>query len=427
MAESSAVSEIQRLGRELHENWKQQRGDIRQMQARLDEHIDEVNVRVAKLKASGGPGGPSQRGSASEREMPSGLLRTGEDFLHGLRRAHAETGTDLDSPFSDAELAEIRPGALLLGMAFGNHKLIQSNLNELEISALRTATGAEGGWLVDEAVSSRFIDAARPASRVLAAGASVLPMEASTVHLPGWADPITARWVGELQERAETDSDFRKVTLAAKTVATRIKLSLELLEDSGTFEPVTEIVMDEFARAIGGAIDLAALVGTGTDNQPLGIYYADGVNEETLGAGSGATPSDYDFLLDAMYEIEEANFTPNAVLWSARTANTLRKLKTGLSGDKTQLSMPAEVQALKRLTTNQIPNDLQVGAGAFSAAIVGQFDQLVIGARPSLALQTLTDPYTASSTGAVWLNARVRADVAMLNRKAFTRVRGIDD
>jgi len=390
-------------------------GRIEQLDAKIDEQGDDLAVRIQKTALD-------DDRIASVRSGPAG------PFLSLAQNAAPRFLARLESP-PNYRAEEVRFGALVAAIAGGDQ--VRRHLRDSETMALQNMTGPGGGYLVPEAIGSLFIDAVRPRSRVLEAGALTYPMEAPTVRLPGWDAAVLAKWRAEGGPVFEDTPKFRSVNLQAKTVAVCLTLTWEIFEDAGDrIGAISAILEAEMSKALGQAVDLAALQGSGTDAEPLGLFNAADVNLDvnvvSLGA-NGAVPADYDFLLDAIFEVENDNFDPTAVLYSARTAKTLRKIKTGLAGDKTALIPPERVRELRTLVTNQIPNTLTQGTSTdCSAAFAGQWSELVIGFRPDLGLRLLTDPFTkAKDAGSVVIYAWLRADVALLNPKAFAIVKGI--
>lgn len=319
---------------------------------------------------------------------------------------------------------KVRLGEFLLGIAGG--ELIAPRLSAATFAALRENTGPAGGYLVPELMVGNFLDEVRPAARVFEAGALTLPMRAAIVKLPGWDTAPKATWRGEGDAFADAGGTFRSRVLTAKSVAGELPLSIEFLEDAATDLPgATDIVEDSAVRAVAEAIDKAALIGKGADNEPLGLTGTSGLNEVSMGT-NGAVPADYDKFLDSIFEVENDNFDPNAVLYAPRTANTLRKLTTGITSDKTKLVPPERFQELRRLLTTQVPVDQTQGSDtASSTAYFGQWNQMVIGLRPDIGVRVQIDPYTKGSTGEVVIRFNARADMVLLNKTAFNRLVGI--
>lgn len=418
------MSQIQKLSEDIHdvgvafkeydERWRGELSTLGQrvdrLDAKVDEQADTFGVRLQKTGLDISPAGRPVQGT---RPFLSLEQRAAQHF-----RA--------ESPEYDA--GEVRMGALVAAMVAGQR--VAGQLSAPEIQAIgSTILGPTGGYVVPEAIGAIFIDSVRPRLRVLQAGARTYPMEAAVVHLPGWDDKLVAAWRGESSSFSEQTPDFRRITLAAKSIAVRVRLPVELLEDSDkNLDPITEIIEDEVGRAIAEGIDFAALLGAGTDNQPLGLMNLEtstGINQVSMGA-NGATPADYDTFLDALYELEADNFEASAVIWNPRTPHTLSKIVTGIAGDKTKLEPPARIAELAKLPTNQVPiNQTQGSATDASTAFFGDWSQLVIGFRPNMSMRALQDPYTEGKDGVINLYAYMRADIAALQPKAFCRLVGI--
>lgn len=397
-------------------------GPIRQT---LDEHSEALGeLKELKQRASQLEDRLDGRELADQKRGFEGRAVDGKQPLLGLEQKAAPAFEAHVAPIEGAK--EIRVGALVAAIAGGQQ--VATKLRDVEQKALAQMTGPAGGYLVPEAVGSIFIDAVRPRTRVLEAGALTYPMEAPIVHLPGWDSRITAAWRGEGAAFTEPAATFRQVTLQAKSIATKVTLSVELLEDAGTnLDGVATIVENEIGNALAEAVDYAALLGTGVDNQPLGIANAGGgLNVVPIGGANGATPTDYDKFLDTMYEVELDTFENSAVLLHPRTLHTLSKIKTGLASDLTKLVPPPRFAELRKLPTTQVPITQTVGSSTdCSTAFFGQWNRLVIGFRPNLAVRMQTDPYSQASNGQVVLNAYMRADVGLLNREAFAILTGI--
>jgi HK97 family phage major capsid protein len=410
------LEELRELKEELESQWQEMKGGtlgrMDQIEARLDEFADDFSTRLQKT------GLDRERPSTSARGR--GQLLTLEEGAASHFRAQVERQPDYDPE-------RVRFGALIAALAGGQG--IVGMLNDAEIAALGEITGPGGSYLVPELIAGFFIDQVRPRTQVLNAGAFTYPMEAPTVALPGWDDPITAGWRAEGEAFHEADPKFRKVTLQAKTISTSVTLSIELIEDAierGQIEGIVPIVESEMSKALAQAIDLAALHGSGVDSQPMGLDRTPDVWDEVFGSANGDTPTDWDLFLDATYAVEAQNFEPTAMIWNPRTANTMRKLVTGLSGDKTKLEVPERIRELRTLATTQVSTTETVGSSSdCSIAFVGDFEQMVVGFRPNLSVRSLYDPYSKGDSGLVVIRSYLRADVALLHPEAFTRLRGI--
>jgi len=207
------------------------------------------------------------------------------------------------------------------------------------------------------------------------------------------------------------------VTLRPKTAVALVRLSLELAQDSANIE---EILVSSLTDALAGAIDQAGLVGVTTDAgaAPGGVFDLSGRSSVT---GVGA-PSSWDFVVDAVYELLANNVDQERVgaliahpaLWKK-----MRKLKTGIAGDNTPLTMPEEVARLPKLWTTAAP----LSAGT-AKAVIGDWSDLLWGIRQDISVRLLTESYLGSNLQ-IALLAYARCDFAAARPQSFCTIEGI--
>ena len=108
-------------------------------------------------------------------------------------------------------------------------------------------------------------------------------------------------------------------------------------------------------------IDRISLVGTGSSNQPTGIINQAGINSVQFGSGNGGAPTNYDQLLDALYEIQNAKGNqPSATIHHPRTARDYGKLK---ATDNQPLLKPEMLRSIPYLISQTLPVGGNVGSG----------------------------------------------------------------
>lgn len=287
---------------------------------------------------------------------------------------------------------------------------------DAERRALVGGTATAGGHLVPAPLSARIIDRARNRTRVLQAGAQIVPMESSTLKLARVTGDPTAAWHTEMAAIAASDMTFDSVTLTARTLASRVLISRELMEDA---EEVDDEVEKAFAEQFALTVDLAALYGTGTPPEPLGVKNHTSVTKTPLGA-NGAAPI-YDDLIDSVFRVRGANFEPTAQIMSTRTGRTLAKAK---DSNLAYLTPPATLDGVQRLTTVQVPNNLTVGTSNVTSDIfTADWSELLIGVRTSLEITVLRE--RSADVGAFELLAWWRGDIAVARPAAFDVVTGV--
>lgn len=312
----------------------------------------------------------------------------------------------------------MRLGAIVRGMI--GHR---SGLTPMELRALSEGTDSAGGYTVPEVLAARFLDRVRNAAVVMRAGALTVPMTSDTLHLARLGQPDSVSpaitgpsWKAENAEIDEYDMVLERVTFQARTLPILITLSVELSEDSSNID---QIIETELSRALALELDRAALLGSGTAPEPRGIRNQSGVNVTSF---ASATPTDYDFLVDAIGRVWANNHEPNARIYNADLATTLAKLKDSTGQP---LRAPEAVAGVTAFRTNQIAND---GTSPDTTSVfIGDFSQLMIGLRTSFRLEASRVASTAFSKLQIAIRSYLRADVQLAHPEAFdvTRLVGI--
>ena len=195
------------------------------------------------------------------------------------------------------------------------------------LNALQVGTDSEGGYLVPDEYEHTLIEALED-QNIFRQLAHVIHTSSGDRKIPVVASKGTAAWIDEEAAYPENDDSFGQVSIGAYKLATMIKVSDELLNDS-VFD-VPSYIAREFARRIGAAEEEAFFTGNGT-GKPLGIL------AETGGAETGVTAAKadsltFDEVMDLFYSLR-APYRRNAVfIMNDSTVKALRKLKNG-NGD----------------------------------------------------------------------------------------------
>lgn len=132
-------------------------------------------------------------------------------------------------------------------------------------------SGAAGGFLVPEDVSSEIIELLRPVSVVLASGARPVPMPNGNLTTNRQATGSQAQYIGEQQDVPATGATFGQMKLSAKKLAALIPISNDLLRANSY--AVDRIVRDDVVTALALRGDLAFIRGAGTEYSPRGLRY----------------------------------------------------------------------------------------------------------------------------------------------------------
>lgn len=146
--------------------------------------------------------------------------------------------------------------------------------------------GTTGAGLVGtDLIPQEFVELLRNQSRVVQAGARMLPNLVGDVDLPSQTAGAAVTWLAtETTDLAtETTQDFSAtVSLTPKTVGIRADVTRRMIKQ-GT-PGIEDLVRDDIRQQIGIAIDLAAIAGSGASGQPQGIIGTAGIGAVALGA-----------------------------------------------------------------------------------------------------------------------------------------------
>ena len=227
-------------------------------------------------------------------------------------------------------------------------------------NSLKIGADSEGGYLVPDEYERTLIDTLQE-ENIFRRLAHVISTESGDRKIPVVASKGTASWIDEEAAYPESDDSFGQVSIGAHKLATMIKISEELLNDS-VFDMPTYIAR-EFARRIGAAEEEAFFTGDGT-GKPLGILAATGGAQTGVTAAS-ATAITMDEVIDLFYSLRAPYRKRAAFVVNDATVKAIRKLKNG-NGDylwQPSLTVGAPDMLLGRpvYTSAYMPT---IGAGA---------------------------------------------------------------
>lgn len=279
--------------------------------------------------------------------------------------------------------------------------------NQRDYEGQDTVTGS--ALVLPPRLEAQLIDAARPFSQVVTAGARTVYFDAPSMVIPQVAEYPTVMWKAENAAITPSNPTFQPVTLSPKTCTVLTQVSVELVEDSD----IGSAVMTVFGKALAEEIDRVALFGAGTAVEPEGLSENDGIQDLAI---SGVLTGYRDFAW-ASQLVAEANGKANAAILSPNAAGQLDRLSDGVT--ENPLVMPDSCKALKWLTTSKTDD------GGTSTAFVGDFTKLLIGIRSQTRLEASRD--AGFETLSVWLRGYVRMDVAVVEPPHFVMLSDIED
>ena len=177
-------------------------------------------------------------------------------------------------------------------------------------------SGNAGELIATDHLGNAFIDKLRSNVVVAGLGATMLTDLRGDVEIPGLDDSATAHWFAENSEIPVSQHSFRQVALKPKHVGARTELSRNMLLQSSP--EIEQLVQSDFAAVIARAVDKAALMGTGMNDEPTGILNTTGVTEVPTFAAS------WDKIQELIGTLEDADAEGNAFATTPAVVRTLR-------------------------------------------------------------------------------------------------------
>jgi len=280
---------------------------------------------------------------------------------------------------------------------------VMRNKAGLEVkNALQIGSDAEGGYLTPDEFEHTLVEALEEED-IFRGLANTIQTSSGDRKIPVVATKGDASWVDEEGAIPESDDSFKQVTLSAYKLATMIKISEELLNDSA-FD-LESYVAKEFGRRIGTKEEEAFFVGDGT-GKPTGILDATGGGQ--LGKTTSGAAISFDEIMDLFYSLKSPYRKNATFLMNDSTVKAIRKLKDGAGQYIWQPSMvtgtPDTILNRPVLTSAYMP---EISAGNKTVAF-GDFKYYWIADRQGRSFKRLNELFAV--TGQIGFVATQRVD-----------------
>ena len=279
----------------------------------LDEHRNESGLL-------------SPEDTATYEKMEAEVVALGKE----IQRLERQEAMDRELSAATSQPLSTRPGqnqeqktgraSATYRDAFWNQ---MRNRSSYEVrNALQIGMDAEGGVLAPDEYERTLIDKLEE-ENVLRSLCRTIRTASGDRKIPLVASKGSASWVDEEGAIPESDDSFTLMSIGAHKVATMIKVSDELLNDS-VFD-IEGYIASEFGRRIGTAEEQAFLTGNGS-GKPTGLLH------DTLGAEVGITAAAAaaivsDELIDLIHSLRAPYRRKAAFVMGDSTVKLIRKLK----------------------------------------------------------------------------------------------------
>lgn len=278
---------------------------------------------------------------------------------------------------------------------------------------LTAGTPSAGGYMVaTENLAGSFIDLLRNRTVLAQLGATMLTGLQGNVTIPKLSAGGTAYWLAnEGTAITEAQQTIGQLALTPKHVGAYTEVSRQLMMQSSP--SADALVMNDLAKVLGIAIDLAGFEGSGGSGQPLGIS-----GTGSIGSVTG-TSIDYAKVLEFQTDVAGANaLASNCAYVTTPAVAALLMQRVKVSSTYSPLwtgsVLDGEMVGFRAASTNQL---------TAATMIFGDFSQVVIGEWGMLELAL--NPYANFAAAISGIRAIQTVDVGVRIAGAFSRATSI--
>lgn len=358
----------------------------------------------------------SAEDNATYEKMEADVVALGKEIDRLERQAAIDR--EMDQPTASPLVSRpVAPSAKKQGRASDEYRnafwgmIRNRNLTPGVMNDLQIGTDTEGGYLVPDEFEHTLVQGLEE-ENVLRSLCTVIQTSSGDRKIPIVTAHGTASWVDEEDPIPTSDETFGQISIGAHKVATMIKVSDELLQDS-VFN-LESYIAAEFARRIGAAEEEAFITGNGT-GKPTGLLHA------TNGAGTGVTTTGNtptaDEIFDLVHSIKSVYRRKAVFLLNDSTLKAIRKLKDGQGQYLWQPGLKEgqpDMLLNYRIATSPFMPEIAAGN---KVILFGDFKSYWIADRQGRSFQRLNELYAA--TGQVGFRATQRVDGRLVLAEAM--------
>ncbi|MST97609.1 phage major capsid protein [Victivallaceae bacterium BBE-744-WT-12] len=294
---------------------------------------------------------------------------------------------------------------------------------DVRASDLTAGTAANGGNTVaTELLMGDFIDMLRKRLVLSRLGVRYLTGLRGSIAIPKQTAGAASYFVAEDGNITGSGQKFAQIAMSPKTVGAMTSFSRLLTIQSSL--AVEQFVRADLAMALAEGIETAALNGTGTDNQPLGLLKRTGTNVVAIGTNGGALT--WKDVVAMETEVADDNVFDDgtmAYLFNARTRGALKTTEKFANTGK-EIYQPGmnrgegEVNGYLAAVSNILPKNGTKGTGTgLSTGVFGRWSDQIIGLWGVLDL--LVDPYSSAQNGGARVVALQSFDTTVRYEESF--------
>jgi HK97 family phage major capsid protein len=263
-------------------------------------------------------------------------------------------------------------------------------------------SGAAGGFLVPEDVSTEIIELLRPASVVMGMGVRRIPLPNGNLTTNRRASGALFGYIGEQADIPATGMTFGQMKLSLRKLSGLVPISNDLLRSASA--AVDILVRDDMVEGAASATDLNFLRSVGTENAPVGLrHQLTGTSFAALNILTMTATPDLQKVTADLGRLELAlqnqNIDPTGAHWvtSPRVAMYLRNFRDGNGNLAFPEVQNGQLRGKPLHVTNHIPANL--GGGTESEIALIHPSHVIVGEGAVISLAVSTEAAYKDASG----------------------------
>jgi HK97 family phage major capsid protein/HK97 family phage prohead protease len=338
------------------------------------------------------------------------------NIVKAIREARTGKLTGVEAEMNQEGLAERRR----LGLDTRDAQMGAIHLPDFLNKEMRTntVTGGTGGNLGGDLVYTdpgRYVDFLYPNTPMLGL-CSVAENLVGNVQFPVQDTDYTLNWNTETGAASAQDLTFSTITMSPKRAVIAAAVSNQLLAQEYS-QGIQARMVNQLNQSFNKGLEAAVLTGTGSSNQPTGIYTALNGTAQDLALGAIS----YDDLVD-MEALLAANNALNGRLGYVTHPNVVAKLKkTKVDAGSGRFLVEGMLDPVQTANGYNIYSTTlskkTAGTPDTYGILFGNFEDVQLGFWGGATL--LVDPYTEMLSSTVRIYVERFMDIAILRQKSF--------
>jgi HK97 family phage major capsid protein/HK97 family phage prohead protease len=385
--------------------------------------LNEMLARNKGMASMGGDPNPDMTDKEKGKYSLLRALRAATDERMGNANAWKEAGFEREV---SQEIGK-RSGKTTAGLFVPTNLRFAARAADYSFGtgAGLSATSGGANLVATNLLSGSFIELLRNKARVFGLGAQMLSGLVGNIDIPRQKAAGQVYWVGENGTLTQTGAQFDKISMTPKHIGALSVITRNMMQQSSP--DVEMMARADLLSTVALGIDLAALSGTGTAAQPLGIANQAGIGSVIGGVNGAALTIDHLIDLETFVASNNADEGSMAYLTNAKAVGALKKLKSTTNqylwtnspmGQRS--GTPGEINGYTVARTNQARSNLTKGTGTnLSEVFFGDWSQVLVGEWG--VVEILPNPYAAGiyEQGGIELRVLQTLDIAVRHPQSF--------